>query len=1122
MTASRDFEISADMPAGTTILEASAGTGKTWAIAALVARFVAEGTPLEELLVVTFGRAATQELRERVRERLSRSERYLQALLDGREPEVEPDTLERTLSGEASGAAYDRPELQERHRRVREALGAFDDATIATIHQFCHAVLRDLGTAGDTDPGTTLVEDLSDLLAEVVDDLYLARYARADSAPFAYADARAIAAAVVGDPAATIGPIDADPRTVDAERVAFGTAVRSELALRKRRLGVLSYDDLLRELADALESPDAPARARLRSRWSVVLVDEFQDTDPVQWDVFERAFHGHGRLILIGDPKQAIYAFRGGDINTYLRARRVADHHRTLATNRRSDARLVSALSACLAGMTLGAPEVEIVPVTASHSTARLAGLPEAAPWRLRLGTQADFLGDDLEPAGSPPTVKVGIARPIVAADCAADIARVLASGATFARRALVPGDIAVLCPTGVQLRAVQSALRAAGIPAVMATDESVLASPAARWWLQVLEAMESPNRSRRVRTAALTPFVGESIASLDARGDDATDEHAARMRRWAELFALRGIPAVLAASEATGLDARLLAQPGGERLRTDLHHLAELLHEEVLRDQLGLNATTTWLRTQLVQDTGRARTQRSRRLESDAAAVQLATIHGSKGLQFPIVYAPFLMDRHVDTTKPFQRYHDPQGRRTLDVATEPSAQVSERARVEDDGESLRLLYVALTRAQSQLVTWWAPMTTTPYSALHRALFGRSPGGVGEPESFIPIPSDRLARDSLLAWQAAGGARVEPMTSPETPPRPSPAGNTRRLRARAFTREIDLEWRRTSYSALTKAAEADTGLAPSTEPEVPVKDDEAPAAEIVAALPAALSTDELAAQQVPSPMAHLPVGATFGSLVHAVLEEADPSAADLRAELLARIREQIVRWPVELSQADLADALLAVCRSPLGPLAPGITLAEIGRADRLCELEFELPLVGGDRRTEAVDITLGELAPLLLAHLAEGDPLVPFAHALSAPELGGQVLRGYLTGSVDVVLRVDGRYLVVDYKTNWLGPPDADLSAADYSPRALTAAMQHSSYPLQALLYAVVLHRFLRWRLPGYSPEQHFGGVLYLYLRGMCGPDTPIIDGQPAGVFSWRPPVALVLAISDLLDGSLP
>lgn len=262
-------------------------------------------------------------------------------------------------------------------------------------------------------------------------------------------------------------------------------------------------------------------------------------------------------------------------------------------------------------------------------------------------------------------------------------------------------------------------------------------------------------------------------------------------------------------------------------------------------------------------------------------------------------------------------------------------------------------------------------------------------------------------------------------------------------------------------------------------------------------------------------MASLPVGATFGSLVHAVLETADPTATDLAAELTTRVHEQLVRWPVDVDVEVLVDALVRVYDTPLGPLAGGVTLRSVGR-NKLAELDFELPLGAqdGDER-----VRLGQLAAILRRHLAAGDPLLPYAELLDNELLGGQVLRGYLTGSIDVVLRVGERYLVADYKTNWLGPADESLLLGAYGPEPLAAAMGHSDYPLQALLYAATLHRYLRWRLPDYDPERHLGGVLYLYLRGMAGADSPVVEGNPTGVFSWSPPAALVLELSDLLDG---
>jgi exodeoxyribonuclease V beta subunit len=265
-------------------------------------------------------------------------------------------------------------------------------------------------------------------------------------------------------------------------------------------------------------------------------------------------------------------------------------------------------------------------------------------------------------------------------------------------------------------------------------------------------------------------------------------------------------------------------------------------------------------------------------------------------------------------------------------------------------------------------------------------------------------------------------------------------------------------------------------------------------------------------------MADLPSGAQFGSLVHAVLENADPFTPDLAAELESQIREHSVWWPVDVAPAELAVAMVPMHDTRLGPLADGTTLRQIGLRDRLRELDFEFPLAGGDLRSAAPDIRLADVGLLLREHLPADGPLASYADRLIGDALGGQSLRGYLTGSVDVVLRINGRYLVVDYKTNWLGDGDRPLTSADYDRARMTEAMLHSDYPLQALLYSVVLHRFLRWRVSDYEPARHLGGVLYLFLRGMCGPDTPVIDGHPAGVFSWQPPADLVAALSDLLD----
>jgi exodeoxyribonuclease V beta subunit len=1105
--AMQPFDLLGPLPRGTTLLEASAGTGKTFAVGALVTRYVAEGhAALEEMLVITFGRAASQELRERVRAQLVEAERAL----------VDPAAARATGGLVGLLAAVDDAEVAARRTRLRDALASFDSATIATTHQFCQLVLRSLGVAGDTDSGAELVENLDELVSEVVDDVYLRRFGnRAQDPPFKREVAIALAKVAVGDPQARLAPDDAEPGTPARQRVDFAREVRDEVDRRKRRLGVLSYDDLLSRLADALEADDSPARQRMRQRWKIVLVDEFQDTDPVQWKVLDCAFSGHAVMVLIGDPKQAIYAFRGGDIFTYLQAADTAATRQTLAVNWRSDSPLVDALQAFLGGAALGDERITVHHVEAHHQGSRLAGAPVCDPLRVRVLRGEEFS------AGDKGTVPIDTVRPHIAQDVADDIARLLASDATFEGEPVGAGDVAILIYSLRHVSLFQAALTARGIPSVVSGGSSVLLTEAGEDWVALLEALEQPHRAGRVRSVALTPFVGLSAEELDAGGDDLTDDVAERVRRWLDLFRARGIAAVHEAIVADGLPARVLARPDGERLLTDLTHLGQVLHEIAHRDTLGLPGLLEWLRTE--RRAAATSNERTRRLDTDARAVQIVTIHASKGLQYPVVHLPLLFNKWTpDDFAPL--FHDEQGRRTLDVGGQgPSTAASVRARHELAGEELRLTYVALTRAQSQVVTWWAPTWDAGNSGLTRLLLGRSAGASEVPDTVDRGPTDFEVAAALAEWQSRGALSME-VSALDAASAVVAVERPGRLGVRRFDRGVDTAWRRTSYSGLIRAEEQTTAGVDS-EPEVEGTVDEEGETggesgfETLAEAPS--STTE--GDDLPSPMNDLPAGATFGSLVHAVLEHADPQAPDFAAELATRVVEQRRWWSVDASTEELVAGLLPMQLTSLGPLAGGRALAGIPLRDRLRELDFEFPLAGGEHPRS--DVPLAAMADVLRRHLPTDDPMRAYADRLESPSLGGQSLKGYLSGSIDVVLRIgdgaDQRFLVVDYKTNRLGELGEPLTALDYTPALMTQAMLHSHYPLQALLYSVVLHRYLRWRLPGYDPEQHLGGILYLYVRGMCGPGTPEVDGHPCGVFAWHPPAAMVLELSDLLDGRL-
>ncbi len=495
----------------------------------------------------------------------------------------------------------------------------------------------------------------------------------------------------------------------------------------------------------------------------------------------------------------------------------------------------------------------------------------------------------------------------------------------------------------------------------------------------------------------------------------------------------------------------------------------------------------------------------RSRRLETDAAAVQVVTVHASKGLEFPVVYLPFGWDSTTSSTPATLRLHDTQQRRVLDVGGKGGPGWDARkaqAEVEDDGEELRLLYVAATRAQCQVVAWWAPSAGASASPLQRLLMGRTPGEPS-PASRAKVPEDAAALATLRAWGWPDEIVVDGVDQVEQRRWSAPSQPPGALAAAPFGRSLDTAWRRTSYTALTSSAHDWPHV--GSEPETPGTADEPAEPPLEAPVPRSGARGA----SLPSPMNGLPAVAAFGTLVHEVLEVVDTSAPDLPAELLARCREAVGRRLAAVDPAALAQALLPVLRTPL---PGGGDLAGTAPRDRLAELDFELPLSGGDTPV-AGQVRLRDVAALLRRHLPPDDDLAPYARVLETLDV--PPLRGYLTGSLDAVLRRPGpSYVVVDYKTNRLG--SGDLTALDYARPAMAAEMLRAHYPLQALLYAVALHRYLRWRQPGYDPERHLGGVQYLFVRGMVGPQTP----AGCGVFDWRPAARLVTDLSDLLAGA--
>jgi exodeoxyribonuclease V beta subunit len=1128
----RPFDVCGPLPGpGVTVLEASAGTGKTYTVAGLAARFVAAGVPIDEILAVTFTRLATAELRDRVRTRLASAEHRLGAFLETGARPPDEDRIVRLLADGSEAAVGDR------RRRLADALAVFDAATITTTHGFCQLMLAGLGVAGQVSIGASLIEDANDVVDEVVDDLYLRRVLGWGLPAFPLGVARHIARVAVANPTTPLQPESGD--SVPGRQRRLADAARHEVIRRLLERNLLTYDDLLVRLRAALadEQRGLEACRLLRQRYRVVLVDEFQDTDPVQWDVVRLAFgDGATTLVLIGDPKQAIYSFRGADVYAYLDAARVANWRYTLSENWRSDEALLAAYDALLAPLHLGHPDIPYrkVAATAAHRRRGLVGAPVSAALRIRVLPTTDGLVR-LTSKGA----QKDAARDWIAGDLAADVVRLLESGVRLSepRRdgaerspAVSPGDIAVLVRTNQQAAAVQSALRDAAVPAVVGSTETVFASTAARHWLRLLEALEQPASRARAVAVALTPLVGMTAADV-AGADEATwEELHARLHQWADILRRIGMAALTrTVLAAEGIPARVLAQAAGERLMTDLGHVAQLLHVEGSAAQLGPPALRAWLARRIDEsgtDTADAE-DRSRRLDSDADAVQVLTIHRAKGLEFPVVYCPFLWDAGatVRVGEPLVFHDADRGHaRTLDVGVSQSLASYgvhlETARCEQRGEDLRLLYVALSRARHQAVVWWVRAYESEHSPLGRILLFRDAAGQVPPSGrYSPKDAEVERRLAELAGRLPGQISVERCSAydPRRWRKRSPAPPD--LLTAAFARRLDLSWRRTSYTGIT--ASVGPADAVGSEPEDPgITDEPVGPGGFLPGSPTD-PPDDLRLRGVPCLMADTPGGAEVGTFVHGVLERVDFTAADLGAAVAAAIEATQATRPINVgASAALVRALTAAVGTPLGPLASGRRLRDLGRKDRIDELRFEFPLAGGDR--PCGEVLMADVARLLATHTPPGSVLAGYGTRLARSEFAGR-LRGYLTGSLDLVMRVPvdattPRFLVVDYKTNWLAPDGEALTAWHYRPAALDAEMQRAHYPLQAALYLVALHRYLRWRLPGYDPAVHLGGVIYAFVRGMLGPDTPTVGGAPTGVFAWRPPVALVTGLSDLLD----
>ncbi|GGF54810.1 exodeoxyribonuclease V subunit beta [Alteromonas lipolytica] len=1152
-----------DLPlAGRHLIEASAGTGKTFNITRIYLRCLLEQKlTVQQILVMTFTKAATEEIRGRIAATLREALVYWHARREGQQAKSDP----------VLNAVYDRLDPDEAEALLQAALLELDDASVFTIHSFCNNVLADLAFTSAAPLELALATDTKALYLQGCED-FIRKISQDDAAfallaecgwhtpdallsefysLFEFADRPELAStetieqqfdqllvrlaerykpqadgiyttlvdnealfmsALIGKDAerarewqvildwlfngplyevpeelgkfvngnryrakregieqakAIVEPVKDLRKSLNEEvadvfskkqallaRLPVYTVVcnavdfvRDYVKKQKQRLNTVDFNDLIRLLAAQIDSADSPLCQQLRQRYPVALVDEFQDTDADQYHILANVYAAQNEdespqttLLMIGDPKQAIYGFRGGDIFTYLQAARQARYRWVMDTNWRSVKPMVEAYNRLFWGAPVSEPARDVFrfgigyePVKASDG-AKAAAIPlvDSANDRAAL----TFIAD--EPLEDDSKAK-GATRLRLAKQLTNEILRLLAQ-ATLGDRAVLPADIAILVQTGTEADIVQSALKAVGLPSVyLSNRNSLFASSEAADLLMVLNAIWHAHDLRLVNSVVASPLLGLSREQIHTL---LTDEYASdwdrllmQIAQLREIWTRQGVMALI-----LGMLQNSYMPRGGdaERSLTNYQHLGEVL-EEAARTYTQPGHLLNWLHRQVRQP--EQSQEHIQRLESDARLIQIVTQHGSKGLEYPIVFVPFASEYRDPLSfggrqSQVLRFYDSEtASQRMALGAPPAIQA--RVKSEGDAESMRLLYVAITRAS------------------HRCYLGVAESKLSEQSALGTL----VRREAFNDWQEAvqaivseGAGHTAMLTHIDEVPLTLAQEQAAELSCQTFQRPLDDNWRLYSFSALTRQV-AHTSFRQreaesfSDGPSVAVAPVSSPALRFA-----------------------LKAGAQSGNLLHDLLEVTDFSAPDWQENGVAIAKRYGIE---ETSHNALFEWLEEVLQTPLVLEPDGeacLQLADLPLSDTLREAEFYFPLQSANRRA---------VGRVLQAHR---DSLAIEALPVA---LDGVQLDGMMHGFIDLIFCHQGRYFVADYKSTFLGD-----KPGDYHPHKLCLNNQQHYYDLQYLIYSVALHRFLAQRIEDYDPDSHFGGVAYFYLRGMS-PDFP-------------------------------
>lgn len=1140
---------------GVNLVEASAGTGKTWSIAALYLRLVLQQRlPVASILVVTYTRAATAELKSRLRARLNEALYYL----EGRLQDDQVDEFLITLLGQ-----LDEP-IAQQVLRLKAAISQFDNAAIYTIHGFCQRVLKDSAFVCASPFQVNLVQEQDDVLLRLAEDfwrthvshnavwaklVYEHHLAPQDllsaikahlSKPYLVTDQpeshleqaietlqalwqvlseadviamtdlfwalhphlngnkyrkatfesvwHALLRAKQEHNVALLLPHQANLLKLDPEMLVanakkgmadqlpaldafhslspllqalsdYQSAVQAELTrLKLDFLAFLNegmqvynrthqqrrFDDLLLDLGSAIsnEQQGLALAESMAKEWQVALIDEFQDTDPIQYDIFRRAFVANQRpLFLVGDPKQAIYKFRGADIFAYLNAAEAADHRYTLATNFRSHEALVEGIGQLFTRH----PQPFLLPYITYNSVKAHRAKPVVSPYDTPIQVYSLNLADD-----EKPNLNKDVARARSADYCAEDIAEKLTLAAKghyqLGNKPLQAGDIAVLVSTHNQGKQIAQALRKKHIDSVSLSQESVFASAEAKAIYELLNWWLNPTQNTAMRLVLTNLFFGYDAEAIYALNQDESSalQLIEEAQNAHDLWQRKGVFYAYQQFVAHHqIHARLLSQKQ-ERSLTNLVQLMELLSEEAPK-HFSVHGLHEWLQQQIIAaHEGLAKSEAAQlRLESDEDLVKIITIHASKGLQYPLVYCPYLWDAKSPSRQQQAFYSLHHAQKGTLLLTEEQISEADQAQVqlEQQAEQLRLLYVALTRAKELLVINLGNPETAEHSAIQYLLAEK------------PLCFETESHYFKLMPQPQNDTALQPNQT-----------TVAHFQARNYTAGPRPFVLHTSFSSLSRHTQSAQAIQDEVMPQLDP-------AEHNTQLP---NIDEVIDLSIPTSFT-FPKGAHAGVCLHRLLEHydfrlnaADQPNIDLLRDILAQSGFE-PEWyePLTPMLNATSDALLNT--------APNSQLRQLNPAKRLDELSFLFSANG---------FNLSRLKETLCqSQFGLPESMHQAINALTFKEVNG-----YINGFIDLICQDDqGAVYVIDYKSNHLG-----YESDHYTPEALAGAMAEHHYYLQAMLYAVATRRYFHSRhMP--LPAIH---IRYLFLRGL-------LPNSQNGIWSW-------------------